>query len=85
MFAFTLGPSQIAILLLLGVVLFGNRLPEIGRSLAKAIREFQKGLNGIEDQISAAVMPHAPALAAPPRVSTGLPRCDVTDNAKPSA
>lgn len=65
MFAFTLGPSQILILLLLGALLFGNRLPEMGRSLARAIREFQNGLNGIEDKIGAAIAAPEPAPSSP--------------------
>ncbi len=31
------------------VLLFGSRLPEVGRSLGKGIIEFKKGLRGIED------------------------------------
>jgi sec-independent protein translocase protein TatA len=31
------------------VLLFGKRLPEVGRSLGKGIIEFKKGLRGIDD------------------------------------
>lgn len=88
MFAFTLGPSQIVLLLLLGVLLFGNRLPEVGKSLAKAIRGFQDGMRGVEDQIGEAMTPAEPALAAPrpPQcVSHGLPKLDLNGDAAPSA
>jgi sec-independent protein translocase protein TatA len=43
--------------LLLGgiaLVLFGKRLPEVGRSLGKGIVEFKKGLAGIEDDVTQA-------------------------------
>ena len=33
----------------IGLLVFGKRLPEIGRSLGKSVTEFKKGLNGIED------------------------------------
>jgi sec-independent protein translocase protein TatA len=33
----------------LGVLLFGKRLPEVGRSLGRGIVEFKKGLNGVAD------------------------------------
>jgi sec-independent protein translocase protein TatA len=33
------------------VLLFGKRLPEVGRSLGKGIVEFKKGLRGIEDEL----------------------------------
>ena len=35
----------------LGLLLFGKRLPEVGRSLGKSIVEFKKGLKGIEDDV----------------------------------
>lgn len=42
-------------LLLLGVVallLFGNRLPEVARSMGKAVTEFKRGLRDVTDQIN---------------------------------
>lgn len=42
------------ILLLLGLLLFGRRLPEVGRSLGRSIVEFKKGIKGIEDEINSA-------------------------------
>ncbi len=35
----------------IGLLFFGKRLPEVGRSLGKGIVEFKKGLKGIEDEI----------------------------------
>jgi len=32
------------------VLLFGKRLPEVGRTLGKGIVEFKKGIRGIEDE-----------------------------------
>lgn len=46
-----LGPMEMMILLGIGILLFGKRLPEVGRSLGKGIVEFKKGLKGIEDDI----------------------------------
>jgi sec-independent protein translocase protein TatA len=48
---FNLGTPEIILLLVIGVVLFGRRLPEIGRSMGKGIVEFKKGLSGLEDEI----------------------------------
>jgi sec-independent protein translocase protein TatA len=75
MFAITLGPSQIVILLLVGILLFGNRVPNLGRVLAKTIREFQNAWHGIEDQVSEALTGPAPDPRVP-RLSVGLPRLD---------
>ncbi|MEM1212266.1 MAG: twin-arginine translocase TatA/TatE family subunit [Planctomycetota bacterium] len=45
------GPWEVAILVLLGVIIFGKRLPEVGKSIGKGIVEFKKGLAGVEDDI----------------------------------
>jgi sec-independent protein translocase protein TatA len=46
-----LSPTHILLLLVVGLLLFGKRLPEVGRSLGKGIVEFKKGLKGLEDDI----------------------------------
>jgi sec-independent protein translocase protein TatA len=38
----------------IGLLIFGKRLPEVGRSLGKGIVEFKKGLKGIEDDVEIA-------------------------------
>lgn len=38
-------------LLVVALLLFGRRLPEVGRSLGKGIVEFKRGLKGIDDEI----------------------------------
>lgn len=35
----------------IALLLFGKRLPEVGRSLGKGIVEFKKGLAGIEEDV----------------------------------
>lgn len=37
----------------IGLLLFGRRLPEVGRGLGRSIVEFRKGIKGIEDEIEA--------------------------------
>lgn len=61
-----LGPGEMAIILILALLLFGKRLPEVGRALGKGIVEFKKGVRGIEDEIeSETVKPKAkPPLTA---------------------
>src|SRR3972149_5882319 len=51
---FSPGPMELMIILLIGVLLFGKRLPEVGRSLGKGIVEFKKGVRGIEDELDSA-------------------------------
>ena len=56
---FGLGGQEILLLLVLGVLLFGRKLPEIGRSLGKTMVEFKKGMKGIEDEVSESAQPRA--------------------------
>jgi len=48
------GGMEWIIILAIGLLIFGKRLPEVGRSLGKGIVEFKKGVKGIEDEISTA-------------------------------
>lgn len=36
----------------IGLLVFGKRLPEVGRGLGKGIVEFKKGLKGVEDEVT---------------------------------
>jgi sec-independent protein translocase protein TatA len=49
-------PGHFELLILAGLVLllFGNRLPSVMRSMGRGIVEFKKGLKGIEDDIDEA-------------------------------
>jgi len=45
-----IGPAEIAIVLVLALVIFGpKRLPELGRSLGKGMREFKQSISGSDD------------------------------------
>ena len=50
LFGFSLGAQEMLLLLLIGVLLFGRKLPEVGRYLGKGIVEFKKGIKGLEDE-----------------------------------
>ena len=51
----SLGPMELAIVGGVMLLLFGNRLPSVMRSLGKSVTEFKKGVSGIEDDIDQAV------------------------------
>jgi len=53
------------VVLVLGVLIFGRRLPEVGRSVGRGIVEFKKGLKGIDDDIEDATQRPASAQSAP--------------------
>src|SRR5438309_11844387 len=44
-----LQPTHILIILVLLLLFYGNKLPEVGRYLGKGIVEFKKGLKGLEE------------------------------------
>ncbi len=46
-----IGWPELVILGILGVLIFGKRLPEVGKSIGKGIVEFKKGLQGINDDV----------------------------------
>ena len=48
------GGAEWIVIAAIGLLLFGKRLPEVGRSLGKGIVEFKKGLKGVEDEMEAA-------------------------------
>ena len=53
MFAvFGLGPGEVIVLALVGLLLFGTRLPEMARSVGKGMKAFKQGMNGLEDDLS---------------------------------
>ena len=52
MFGFLVGsPLTLLIVGLIGVLLFGNRLPEVMKNLGRGVSEFKKGIDTINSPI----------------------------------
>ena len=73
------GPFEMILLAGLGLLIFGKRLPEVGRNIGKGIVEFKKGLKGLEDDVeghAARVETAAPIETprAPQRIATPAPK-----------
>jgi sec-independent protein translocase protein TatA len=82
-----LAPGHLFLLLAIGILVFGKRLPEIGRSLGSTLKEFKKGMQGVEDDVTA--VPAAPGqltsepIRPPQRVVPPAPKFE--DKAAPAA
>jgi sec-independent protein translocase protein TatA len=46
-----IGPVQLLVILIVALLLFGKRLPEVARSMGRSIQEFKKGLNEAQQEI----------------------------------
>ena len=48
------GPVELLVIAMIILLLFGNRLPSVMRSLGKGVTEFKKGIEGIEEEVDKA-------------------------------
>lgn len=55
-----IGIAGLAVILIVGLLIFGpKRLPEVGRSLGKGMREFKDSITGRDDAAHPAELPPA--------------------------
>lgn len=48
-----LGPFELILILIIALVIFGpSKLPQIGRSMGEAIKEFRKGTSAIQKDLN---------------------------------
>lgn len=80
LFALLETPWAWIIIAVVGVLMFGRRLPEIGRQLGRALTEFKHGMRGLEDDVTASSsQPSAPPAEAPKvpqRITGTAPKFD---------
>lgn len=65
-----LSPWHLLVIGIVAILLFGNRLPEVARSLGRSVNEFKRGLKEVKDNLDDAVNDD------PPREKLGPPADD---------
>jgi sec-independent protein translocase protein TatA len=51
----SIGMPELLAISFVALLVFGNRLPSVMRSLGKSVTEFKKGISGIDEEIDQAV------------------------------
>ncbi len=75
---FGIGPLELVVILLIALVVVGpQKLPEVGKSIGKAMREFKKA----QDEIKGAISFDLDTQPAPHRPAPHRPRPSVADDA----
>ena len=86
---FGIGVPELILILVVGLIVFGpGKLPEMGRSLGKGIREFRKASNALTAAINTPEPPPAQPAAQPAQTvqaTTEAPAAAPTPTATPTA
>jgi TatA/E family protein of Tat protein translocase len=61
---FGLGPTELLIVGVVAVLLFGNRLPSVARSAGKSLTEFKRGMQDLQDDVRKSIDAEARAAEA---------------------
>lgn len=64
------GGMEWLVIALLGLLIFGRRLPEVGKSLGRSIVEFKKGLKGADEELDRDDQKGDPEILPPPTDTT---------------
>lgn len=82
---FSPGPMEMLILGIIAVLLFGKRLPEVGRSLGRGLMEFRRGLSEIESEINSATRPSGSSSSSRQVGYDGTPDAETDDHLESTA
>ncbi len=80
---FGLGPSEILLIGVIAVLLFGKNLPDVGRKAGKYLSDFRKSVQNIQREIHSATNVDVPSQAS--SSSTGVSGTVSTDREEATA
>jgi len=85
LFIQNIGPMEIALIVGLALLIFGpKKLPELGRSLGKGLREFKKGTSGFMDSINQVEPePQPKTVETPAELQPAAPKATAKSKAEP--
>ncbi len=72
-----IGAPELLIILMLGLLMFGGRLPDVARSLGKSVNQFKRGLKDVDDEVDAADRRVQSAKATTPREGIAAPAATI--------
>jgi sec-independent protein translocase protein TatA len=78
LFALLDSPLMMLIIGVVAVLLFGERLPEVARSVGKGFMELKKGVRSIQDDIEGAINSAATSTTTTPRLEEPQQREEAT-------
>lgn len=77
-----LSPWHWMFILVIAVLLFGNRLPEIARSLGRSVNEFKRGLKDVKDEFDSAANDDPPPKRLDSTAARDAAKLDHRDDVK---
>ncbi len=82
---FGLGPTELIVILLIVLLVFGaKRLPEIGASLGKGIREFKSSVSEIQADVARSTEPERREVS-PPQARPTVPPPAASEPSEPAS
>jgi len=77
-------PTQLIVLLVLAVLLFGRDLPKVARTWGQKLAEFKRGLKGIEDEIRSIAADNKSPAQNRSAIEEDSSRADLYEHDKPA-